>query len=176
MVQTLSKFYYWGLHLLIFLWSSQGHICRLGQILEFFCIFHLHLLMLSLRSIYYVFYLSLSLGALQQEEDWVITGYSLLFCLIEIWFFCSGKRVLSDAWALDTAQKPYRWQKLNPEGDRPSARMWDFASFGSISWKVKAVGPFSLCYLQSLLGSFWAITILGIIWWFYLWKVQHGSG
>jgi hypothetical protein len=34
-----------------------------------------------------------------------------------------GKRVLSDAWALDTAQKPYVWQRLNPEGDRPSARM-----------------------------------------------------
>ncbi|KAK9067652.1 hypothetical protein SSX86_011763 [Deinandra increscens subsp. villosa] len=26
-----------------------------------------------------------------------------------------GKRVLSDAWALDTAKKPYAWQKLNPE-------------------------------------------------------------
>jgi hypothetical protein len=37
--------------------------------------------------------------------------------------FDTGKRVLSDAWALDTAQKPYRWQKLNPEGDKPSARM-----------------------------------------------------
>ena len=36
----------------------------------------------------------------------------------------SGKRVLSDAWALDTAQKPYVWQRLSPEGDRPSARMW----------------------------------------------------
>lgn len=35
----------------------------------------------------------------------------------------AGKRVLSDAWALDTAQKPYAWQRLNPEGDRPSARM-----------------------------------------------------
>jgi hypothetical protein len=34
-----------------------------------------------------------------------------------------GKRVLSDAWALDTAQKPYVWQRLNPEGDRPSARV-----------------------------------------------------
>ncbi|RVX20513.1 Serine/threonine-protein phosphatase BSL1 [Vitis vinifera] len=34
-----------------------------------------------------------------------------------------GKRVLSDAWALDTAQKPYAWQRLNPEGDRPSARI-----------------------------------------------------
>ncbi|PPR80909.1 hypothetical protein GOBAR_AA39807 [Gossypium barbadense] len=33
-----------------------------------------------------------------------------------------GKRVLSDAWALDTGQKPYIWQKLNTEGDRPSAR------------------------------------------------------
>ncbi|KAG9457527.1 hypothetical protein H6P81_002035 [Aristolochia fimbriata] len=39
-----------------------------------------------------------------------------------------GKRVLSDTWALDTAQKPYRWQKLNPEGDRPSARMYATAS------------------------------------------------
>lgn len=36
---------------------------------------------------------------------------------------CTGKRVLSDTWALDTTQKPYAWQKLNPEGDRPSARM-----------------------------------------------------
>lgn len=39
-----------------------------------------------------------------------------------------GKKVLSDAWALDTAQKPYRWQKLNPEGDKPSARMYATAS------------------------------------------------
>ncbi|GAB2281431.1 Serine/threonine-protein phosphatase bsl1 [Dionaea muscipula] len=39
-----------------------------------------------------------------------------------------GKRVLSDAWALDTAQKPYVWQRLNPEGDRPSARMYATAS------------------------------------------------
>ncbi|GAB4841206.1 Serine/threonine-protein phosphatase bsl1 [Ancistrocladus abbreviatus] len=39
-----------------------------------------------------------------------------------------GKRVLSDAWALDTAQKPYVWQRLNPDGDRPSARMYATAS------------------------------------------------
>lgn len=39
------------------------------------------------------------------------------------YIFSLGKRVLSDAWALDTAQKPYAWQKLNPEGDKPSARM-----------------------------------------------------
>ncbi|KAM7495932.1 hypothetical protein LguiA_020346 [Lonicera macranthoides] len=39
-----------------------------------------------------------------------------------------GKRALSDAWALDTAQKPYAWQKLNPEGDRPTARMYATAS------------------------------------------------
>lgn len=39
-----------------------------------------------------------------------------------------GKRTLADAWALDTAQKPYRWQKLNPDGDRPSARMYATAS------------------------------------------------
>ncbi|XP_073137727.1 serine/threonine-protein phosphatase BSL1-like isoform X3 [Henckelia pumila] len=49
-----------------------------------------------------------------------------------IWLMTSssgiGKRVLSDAWALDTAQKPYAWQKLNPEGDKPSARMYATAS------------------------------------------------
>jgi len=39
-----------------------------------------------------------------------------------------GKRTLSDAWALDTSQKPYRWQRLEPEGDMPSARMYATAS------------------------------------------------
>ncbi|GMI66556.1 BRI1 suppressor 1 (BSU1)-like 1 [Hibiscus trionum] len=49
-----------------------------------------------------------------------------------------GKRVLSDAWALDTGQKPYVWQKLNPEGDRPSARMYATAS-------ARSDGMFLLC-------------------------------
>ncbi|KAE8009630.1 hypothetical protein FH972_006058 [Carpinus fangiana] len=49
-----------------------------------------------------------------------------------------GKRVLSDAWALDTAQKPYVWQRLNPEGDRPSARMYATAS-------ARSDGMFLLC-------------------------------
>ncbi|KAL5701470.1 protein-serine/threonine phosphatase [Ranunculus cassubicifolius] len=49
-----------------------------------------------------------------------------------------GRRMLSDAWALDTAQKPYRWQKLNPEGDRPSARMYATAS-------ARSDGMFLLC-------------------------------
>ncbi|KAF8387947.1 hypothetical protein HHK36_026612 [Tetracentron sinense] len=49
-----------------------------------------------------------------------------------------GRRVMSDAWALDTAQKPYRWQKLNPEGDRPSARMYATAS-------ARSDGMFLLC-------------------------------
>lgn len=49
-----------------------------------------------------------------------------------------GKRVLSDAWALDTAQKPYAWQRLNPEGDRPSARMYATAS-------ARSDGMFLLC-------------------------------
>ncbi|CAA6662120.1 unnamed protein product [Spirodela intermedia] len=39
-----------------------------------------------------------------------------------------GKRVLSDAWALDTARKPYKWQKINPEGEKPTARMYATAS------------------------------------------------
>ncbi|XP_047155946.1 serine/threonine-protein phosphatase BSL1 isoform X2 [Vigna umbellata] len=49
-----------------------------------------------------------------------------------------GKRVVSDAWVLDTAQKPYVWQKLNPEGDRPSARMYATAS-------ARSDGMFLLC-------------------------------
>ncbi|KAK8630505.1 hypothetical protein V6N13_079296 [Hibiscus sabdariffa] len=49
-----------------------------------------------------------------------------------------GKRVLSDAWALDTGQKPYVWQKLNPEGDKPSARMYATAS-------ARSDGMFLLC-------------------------------
>ncbi|KAJ6404255.1 hypothetical protein OIU84_012439 [Salix udensis] len=49
-----------------------------------------------------------------------------------------GKRVLSDAWVLDTAQKPYAWQRLNPEGDRPSARMYATAS-------ARSDGMFLLC-------------------------------
>ncbi|XP_038988475.1 serine/threonine-protein phosphatase BSL1 homolog isoform X2 [Phoenix dactylifera] len=39
-----------------------------------------------------------------------------------------GKRCLSDEWALDTAQKPYRWQRLEPIGDKPSARVYATAS------------------------------------------------
>ncbi|XP_052186702.1 serine/threonine-protein phosphatase BSL1-like isoform X2 [Diospyros lotus] len=49
-----------------------------------------------------------------------------------------GKRVLYDAWALDTAQKPYAWQRLNPEGDRPSARMYATGS-------ARSDGMFLLC-------------------------------
>ncbi|KAL7200567.1 hypothetical protein ACSBR1_032483 [Camellia fascicularis] len=49
-----------------------------------------------------------------------------------------GKRALSDAWALDTAQKPYAWQRLNPDGDRPSARMYATAS-------ARSDGMFLLC-------------------------------
>ncbi|KAL4340657.1 hypothetical protein GQ457_08G021370 [Hibiscus cannabinus] len=49
-----------------------------------------------------------------------------------------GKRVLSDAWSLDTGQKPYVWQRLNPEGDRPSARVYATAS-------ARSDGMFLLC-------------------------------
>ncbi|XP_010522672.1 PREDICTED: serine/threonine-protein phosphatase BSL1 isoform X1 [Tarenaya hassleriana] len=56
-----------------------------------------------------------------------------------------GKQVLSDAWALDTAQKPYVWQKLNPDGDRPSARMYATAS-------ARSDGMFLLCGGRDALG------------------------
>ncbi|KAK9057273.1 hypothetical protein SSX86_022108 [Deinandra increscens subsp. villosa] len=57
-----------------------------------------------------------------------------------------GKKVLSDAWALDTAQKPYAWQKLNPEGDKPSARMYATAS-------ARSDGMFLLCGGRDNLGT-----------------------
>lgn len=57
-----------------------------------------------------------------------------------------GKRVLSDAWALDTAQKPYAWQMLNPEGDRPSARMYATAS-------ARSDGMFLLCGGRDISGT-----------------------
>ncbi|KAI6695683.1 hypothetical protein NL676_023393 [Syzygium grande] len=57
-----------------------------------------------------------------------------------------GKRVLSDAWVLDTAQKPYVWRKLNPEGDRPSARMYATAS-------ARSDGMFLLCGGRDSLGA-----------------------
>ncbi|XP_024968735.1 serine/threonine-protein phosphatase BSL1-like [Cynara cardunculus var. scolymus] len=49
-----------------------------------------------------------------------------------------GKKVLSDAWALDTAQKPYAWLRLNTDGDKPSARMYATAS-------ARSDGLFLLC-------------------------------
>ncbi|KAF9605293.1 hypothetical protein IFM89_015909 [Coptis chinensis] len=57
-----------------------------------------------------------------------------------------GKRVLPDAWALDTAQKPYRWQKLSPEGDRPCARMYATAS-------ARSDGMFLLCGGRDISGT-----------------------
>ncbi|XP_020254748.1 LOW QUALITY PROTEIN: serine/threonine-protein phosphatase BSL1 homolog [Asparagus officinalis] len=57
-----------------------------------------------------------------------------------------GKRVLSDAWALDTAQKPYRWQKLNPVGDKPSARMYATAS-------ARSDGMLLLCGGRDISGT-----------------------
>ena len=33
-----------------------------------------------------------------------------------------GKATLSDAWALDTSDKPYQWRKITEAGDTPSAR------------------------------------------------------
>ncbi|KAJ0581855.1 putative protein-serine/threonine phosphatase [Helianthus annuus] len=49
-----------------------------------------------------------------------------------------GKKVLSDAWTLDTAQKPYEWLRLNTGGDKPSARMYATAS-------ARSDGMFLLC-------------------------------
>ncbi|MCO5566287.1 hypothetical protein L7F22_019963 [Adiantum nelumboides] len=39
-----------------------------------------------------------------------------------------GRRALSDAWALDTASKPYEWRRLEPEGEGPPPCMYATAS------------------------------------------------
>eukprot|EP00891_Asterochloris_glomerata_P004604 jgi/Astpho2/4604/Aster-x0207 len=39
-----------------------------------------------------------------------------------------GKATLSDAWALDTSDKPYQWRKITEAGDTPSARMYATAA------------------------------------------------
>lgn len=39
-----------------------------------------------------------------------------------------GKAILSDAWALDTSEKPYQWKKISDAGDMPSARMYATAA------------------------------------------------
>ncbi|KAK4741575.1 hypothetical protein SAY87_025163 [Trapa incisa] len=57
-----------------------------------------------------------------------------------------GKRVLHDAWALDTAQKPYVWMRLNPEGDKPSARTYATAS-------ARSDGMLLLCGGRDSLGT-----------------------
>lgn len=47
----------------------------------------------------------------------------MLDSCLNVNIFSSGRRARSDAWALDTAKKPYIWKKINPEGDKPPARM-----------------------------------------------------
>ncbi|TXG63551.1 hypothetical protein EZV62_010545 [Acer yangbiense] len=66
-----------------------------------------------------------------------------------------GKRVLSDAWALDTAQKPYAWQRLSPDGDKPSARMYATAS-------ARSDGMFLLCGGRDASGAFTNFDTVGI--------------
>ena len=39
-----------------------------------------------------------------------------------------GKLTLSDAWALDTSEKPYQWRKITDSGEEPSARMYATAA------------------------------------------------
>ncbi|KAK4793055.1 hypothetical protein SAY86_023490 [Trapa natans] len=39
-----------------------------------------------------------------------------------------GKRPLADVWALDTAAKPYEWNRLEPEGEGPPSCMYATAS------------------------------------------------
>lgn len=39
-----------------------------------------------------------------------------------------GKQTLSDAWALDTSEKPYQWRKISDCGEDPPARMYATAA------------------------------------------------
>ena len=39
-----------------------------------------------------------------------------------------GKQTLSDAWALDTSEKPYQWRRITDSGEEPAARMYATAA------------------------------------------------
>ncbi|XP_020524305.1 serine/threonine-protein phosphatase BSL1-like isoform X1 [Amborella trichopoda] len=65
-----------------------------------------------------------------------------------------GRRVLSDAWVLDTTQKPYQWQRLNPEGDRPFARMYATVSARSDGMLLLCGGRDSSCLVRSFYSYF----------------------
>lgn len=39
-----------------------------------------------------------------------------------------GKQTLSDAWALDTSEKPYQWRKITDAGEEPPGRMYATAA------------------------------------------------
>jgi protein phosphatase len=39
-----------------------------------------------------------------------------------------GKQTLSDAWALDTSEKPYQWRRITNSGEEPKARMYATAA------------------------------------------------
>ncbi|KAF9669387.1 hypothetical protein SADUNF_Sadunf14G0102500 [Salix dunnii] len=89
---------------------------------------------------FFIFFFASVVSLYRCEAFMISCGY-LVFGLAysmegQLSYMC--KRALSDAWVLDTAQKPYVWQRLNPEGDRPSARMYATAC-------ARSDGMFLLC-------------------------------
>ena len=47
-----------------------------------------------------------------------------------------GKKTLDDAWSLDTADKPYQWQKLEPTGEIPPPRWYLLAINHKRKWCI----------------------------------------
>lgn len=55
-----------------------------------------------------------------------------------------GKQTLSDAWALDTSDKPYQWRKITDAGETPSPRS---VRISCIPCRPSSPSPLSLLHI-----------------------------
>ena len=68
----------------------------------------------------HVLYMELNLACWLSLQACICEHIEIFDVFLKFFGLCfSGKRPLSDVWALDTAAKPYEWRKLEPEGEGP---------------------------------------------------------
>jgi hypothetical protein len=68
----------------------------------------------------HMLYMVLNLACWLSLQACVCAYINIFYVFSQLFGLCfSGKRPLSDVWALDTAAKPYEWRKLEPEGEGP---------------------------------------------------------
>ena len=64
-----------------------------------------------------------------------------------------GKQTLSDAWALDTSDKPYQWRKITDAGETPSPR-WIYPSVSHWVYRVLGTDPCLLMLVDKATGCY----------------------